>query len=1246
MGITQNNGLNLPAMHQLRTMGARRCTSLIATFLLEALLAGWVLCCIGGGPVLAQETPAKIAQRTVLSSDAAWAAREGRTIQSDEPRLLPLSRYSVPALYRRISLSMEDVTVEEALRHVAAVAELRLSYGSETVDIGKTVTLRHEEAPVRRVLQDVIHDTGLTLLLSRSGHLVVKEQLVDDAQAAPPMHARIAPMKVSPLQHLRLRLPTGTITGTVVDGATGESLPGANVVVVGTQQGAITDTEGRFEITGIEPGTYAVRATFVGYEGQTQEGVRVRDGETTTVDFALEPQTELLDEVVVVGYGSTTRRDLTGSVSSVSAADLEDDISTTLDQALQGRVAGAMVVRNSGRPGGDVSIQIRGLSTLNTGSDEPLYVVDGVPVDGNSDNAITNPLATLNPQDIESIDILKDASAAAIYGSRASNGVVLITTKRGRVGERRVDYSASVGMDHLPKKLDVMDLPQYARFVTTRAEIVGYNNQLDLENPDLLGAGSDWQEALFRNAYTTNHALAVSGGSEDTQYRISGGYTYQEGVAIASDFQRYSFRVNLDNQTTDWLKVGTSLNVSRTHENISVTEDDLVLTAIRQRPNVPIRMPDGGFGGPGENDDFPLNNPVGLARLNTNEVMRSQAVGELYANVDLLETLTLRNEVSGTLSYNNNYVFEPTWEFGTQSNSQARSFRETGHSTYWQIRNYLNYTDSFRDLDVEAMAGHEVQLNRWDGLNGERQAFPSNAVRELSAGDAETANNNSWAGSHSIESFFGRLNLSYDNRYLLTTNFRADASSNFSPENRWGYFPSLSAAWRVTNEPFLDGSALLDVVDELKLRAGYGFVGNENIGGYRYGDTYTIIPTDFGNAVRASNIGNPGIRWESTESINLGLNLSVFDARVNLEVDAYRKRVKDLLLEVPLPLYAGTSGTGAIANPLDNVGTMENRGLEFSLNTVNLDGDFRWTSDIVFTMNRNEVVAMNDDSDFLDRSIGFFDTASRTVVGEPAAQFYGYVVEGIFTTAEELQKAENGEDGYALPEGNDVHEEQGTWLGDLRFKDLNGDGMINEQDRTFIGNPTPDFVYGVTNRFRYRGIDLSVFVNGNYGNEIFNQVRRETENPAGTQGMLETVFDYARIGKIDPDGPDELSNLEVKNPETDIPRIFDSDPNGNQRVSTRFIEDGSYLRIQNVTLGYTLPAELTQRFNLRQLRVYGTVQNLYTFTGYSGYDPEVGAVMSGAARDTGQAGDPLLRGIDAGRYPTPRTFTLGVNVGL
>lgn len=1021
------------------------------------------------------------------------------------------------------------------------------------------------------------------------------------------------------------------VTGQVTN-QDGQILPGVNILVEGTQIGTATNASGEYSITVPSPQD-TLSFSFVGFQTQ-----RVPIEGRSTINVTLVPSTEALDEVVVVGYGEQTRADLTGSVSSVSSQDLENDQSTSIDQALQGRVSGVNVVRNSGRPGGDVSIQIRGLGTLNTGDGEPLYVVDGVPVSGSSGDAISNPLSTIPPQDIESIDVLKDASAAAIYGSRASNGVIEITTKRGEAGQQQVEYNFSAGLSQLAKKADVMNLQEYASFVTTRAEVVGFNTQEELSDPSLLGKGTDWQDALFKTAFSTDHNLAVSGGSEDTQYRISGGYTLENGIAIESDFERYSLRVNIDNQTKEWLKVGTSLRGTRTAENLNVTEDDVILTAIQQRPDVPVRTPSGDFGGP-EQSNNRLDNPVGLARLNTNQLRRTEAVGEVFANIDFTDNLTLNNSVGGTIGYERQRIFEPTFDFGARTRNEASSTRGTQTNTFWQIRNFLNYTNTFQGVDVDLMGGHEVLFSQFDGVTGSRSGFPNNSVRELPAGNTDDATNNSFSGSETLESGFGRVRLGYGDRYNLTANVRADVASNFAEGNRTGVFPSISAAWTITNEPFLEGSSFVEVVDQLKIRGGIGYTGNRSIGQFRFGDTFTVIPTDFGSGVRASNIGNPDIKWESTESINLGLDLALFAGRINLNLDAYQRTVQDLLLNVELPLFSGATGTGSFNQPIDNIGSMENRGMEVSLSTINLDGDFRWESTLNVSANRNEVTALQSDDAVLDRNIGFFDTASRTIVGEPAGRFFGYEVEGIFTSAEELRN-------HALPEGNPIDEDQGTWLGDLKFKDQNGDGVINSQDRTFIGNPQPDFTYGLTNEFSYKGFDLSVFLNGSYGNDVFNQVRRLTEDPAASQNLLEDVTDYARIVKINQDGPEELDNLTVANPDTDIPRISAGDPNNNQRVSDRFIEDASYLRIQNVTLGYTLPPSLMNQIGLRKARVFTTIENVATITSYSGLDPEVGAVQSDAARDTGVADSPLLRGIDTGRFPQPRSFTFGFNLGF
>lgn len=1007
------------------------------------------------------------------------------------------------------------------------------------------------------------------------------------------------------------------VEGIVTDATDGEVMPGVNIIVKGTAIGTSTDSEGSYSLNAPAPED-TLLFSFIGYK-ILEVPIQGRN----MINVAMSRTSIIGEELVVVGYGNQKKQDVTGSISSVTSEEMRNVVSGSFEQALLGRTSGVMVMKNSGQPGASVSVQIRGVNTLSSAS-EPLYIIDGIPVSAESDG-ISNPLATLNMDDIESIDILKDASSAAIYGSRASNGVVLITTKRGRAGDVNIDYNGYFGAQQLPNKLDVMNLQEYAEYRNRKAEVVGWGTQPEFADPSLLGKGTDWQDVLYREALMSNHNFSVSGGNEQTQFMLSLGYFDQEGIAVESDFERYSVRLNLDNKATEWFKIGTSFNLSRTNENVNVSQDDIVNLAIRQNPDIPVKHPDGSWGGPSQSE-FTLANPVALAHLNTNQRMRSQALGNIYARITILEKLEMVNELNGTFSYTNDYVFNPTYEFNARVNDVNTASRSASNNTFWQARNYLNYRDTFNKLNLTVMGGHEVHVSEYEGLSGSRERFPSNNVQELNAGDAQTAQNGSYAGSSSMQSVFTRINLDYDGRYLLTSNYRLDASSNFAEENRWSAFPSVSLGWRASNESFLED---VNLISELKLRAGFGVIGNQNIGGYLYEDTYITVPTQWGTGVRPGNLGNPELQWESTASYNLGLDLSLLEQRINLTVDTYLKRTKNLLLQLPLPLYSGTSGTGSFNSPVDNIGSMDNRGLEVTLNTINKQGRFRWESDLTVSFNRNEVAKLNSESSIIDRQINFFDTITRTAVGEPVGQFYGYVVEGIFEDEDDIRT-------HAVQNDN-VDPNSGVWVGDIKFKDLNGDGIIDDQDRAFIGNPMPDFQYGITNWFYFRNFDLSIFLNGSYGNDIFNQVRRTNEDPSSDFGMLGTVANHAQIGLRDPEGSStDISNVYVTNPDTDVPRITSSDPNNNQRISDRFVEDGSYLRIQNVTLGYTLSVDLITRFNLKNLRVYGTVENLFTFTGYSGYDPEIGT----------QTSDPLMVGIDNGRYPSQRVITFGISIGL
>lgn len=1095
---------------------------------------------------------------------------------------------------QRLDITLEDTSFDLVLEEIAKKSNIRLSYNKKQLPPGE-ISLEARNATVIEIFEDLLSETSLEALASPSGQVIVKE-------------------KTELFSGYAL---SETINGVIFDGQTGATLPGVNILVRGTSTGTSTNRDGEFSLT-VPSLADTLVLSFIGYETLI-EPIAGR----VSLELSLTPVSLIGDEIVVVGYGDSRRRDLTGSVSSVSSSDLENSITSSFDQALQGRAAGVMVMSNSGQPGGGVSVRIRGTNTL-TGGAEPLYVIDGVPISAETDNT-TNALATLNPSDIESIDILKDASAAAIYGARAANGVVLISTKRGRSGETNVDYRGYLGFQQLPYTVDVMNLREYAEYRNRQAEIVGWGHRPEFQDPSILGDGTNWQKELFRTAPMHEHTLAISGGSPTTRYRFSVGYFDQEGIAIGSNFNRYSARMNLDNNPNEWLQIGTSLNLSRADERLTVSSGDLVNIAIRQSPDIPVRSPDGSWGGPTESE-FTLENPVAMAQIVDNEQKRAEMQGNLYANIYFLDNLSLRSELNVAYNFSNQYQFTPTYEFNARRNELNSSSRSRNESNYWQAKSYLTYFHDFAErLRFNAMAGVETEVFEYEGLSGSRENFPGNNVHELGAGDAATAGNNSWAGSNSLQSFFGRLNLNYDDRYLITGTLRGDASSRFGAENRWGVFPSFAAAWRISSESFFD----VDLFDELKLRGGYGFVGNQNIGNYLFGSALNVTATRWGSGVRPANLANPALRWESTESVNAGLDVSILNERISLTADAYLKWTNDLLLQQPLPLYSGTSGTGSIGAPTVNIGSLENRGVELALNTVNVNSSLRWESGFIYTMNRNKVTAMDQETSFIERNIQFFDPVSRTVVGQPVGTFYGYVVEGVFEDAEDIQN-------HASQHAN-IHPANGVWVGDLKFRDVNGDGVITDDDRVVIGDPNPIFQFGITNNFYYRNFDLSLFINGSYGNDIFNQVRRTNEDPSANFGLLASVNDHARIELIDPDGSaNDINNVFVSNPGTSVPRITSSDPNNNQRISDRFVEDGSYIRVKNLTVGYSLPPDLLSRFNMRSLRVYSSVENLFTLTGYSGYDPEVGS----------QIQDPLLIGVDHGRYPSQRIITFGINVGI
>lgn len=1041
-----------------------------------------------------------------------------------------------------------------------------------------------------------------------------------------------------------------TITG-IVSSSEGDPLFGATVMVENSiERSTTTDFEGKFSVEAATGENLII--SYIGFEPQV-----ITLSTENSLTIFLETESKLLDEVVVVGYGTQKKSDLTGAVSSVSSEDLKNSIVTNVDQALQGRVAGVQVTQNSGQPGGAASIRIRGANSI-TGSSEPLYVIDGIPFQGdgtsvagfdwaggaNGQNRV-NPLSTINPNDIVSIEVLKDASATAIYGARAANGVVLITTKRGEEGQAKISYNGYYAIQTLPNKLEMMTLPDYANYqVGIAIDLDQQVNQRYLD-PSLLGDGTDWQNEIFRQAGMQSHQVSVSGGSDRTQYAVSGGFFQQDGIIIGSDFERFTTRLNLDNKVNDWFKLGASLAFANTDEKITLNDggDGVIMQALVMPPDVPVRDFNGEFAGPDNNTSDISFNPVGAALLRNNTLKRQRIMANIFGDINLFEGLSLKTEFGFDNNHGLNKSFHPTFDWGVLENNENQLRQREENSFFWIWKNYLTYRFNIGDKhNFTALLGTEAQKSSWEGSLVTKKQFSSNDIQVLSEGDDATSSTTGWKDAASLASYFGRFNYNYDNRYLLTFTLRGDGSSKFGPNNKWGYFPSGSFAWRISNEKFMDD---VSFIYDMKLRLGYGEVGNQAIGNYLYGSSLLTVNTPFGTGYRMEKISNPDLKWEATKQFNAGLDLSLYNGRVDFTIDVYQKETSDMLLQLSIPSYLGGTNYNDISAPFANVGRMENKGFDLSLTTRNIvNKNFTWRTNLTFSKNTNKVLELDDETRIYWRNLYWyseFQTATRTGVGQPIGMFYGYQTEGLFQDQEDiLNHAVQISDGVITTENphgrNLMNKTQGVWVGDVKFKDVNGDGVITTEDQTIIGNPNPKFTFGVNNDFSYGPFDLTLYLSGSYGADVLNYSRVVIEGQSSVfNNQATTVIDRADVALIDPNGSNaDPANVYLANPDTDIPRPTTNDNNANNRMSDRFIENGSYLRVQNVRLSYTLPATLTRKFKIERLKVSVNAQNILTITNYSGYDPEIGAFNQ----------DPLLQNVDMGRYPSPRILTFGVDV--
>ena len=972
-----------------------------------------------------------------------------------------------------------------------------------------------------------------------------------------------------------------TVSGTVTD-KTGLPVIGAAVIDAQNRtSGTLTDLDGNFSLN-VSSGT-SLEISFMGYKTVT-----VPVGDNDFLSVTLEDDTEFLDEVVVVGYGTVRKRDLTGAVSSVGNRDLKDSPVTNVGQALQGKVSGVYIV-DAAKPGDNVSIKIRGLGTIN--DSDPLVVIDGVPTDLG--------LSSLNTADIDRIDVLKDASATAIYGSRGANGVVMVTTKRGSTGEGKVNVSANWAMQNVAYVPEMLNAAEYAAYSNDMLSAGGLATNPQWSNPASLGEGTDWLDEMFRTGFMQNYTVSYSGGNEKAHYYVSGGFMDQQGTVKTIGYRRFTFQNNNDAQVLKWLKFTNNITFStdtKTGGSYSVTD------AMNALPTQPLKNADGSWSGPVGNAYWygDIRNPIGTLYTNENKTSGYNFLANISAEITFTKWLKFKSTFGydAKLWFNDNmtyaYPYKPT------PVEETTRYQDSNKAFTYLWDNYLTFDHTFKGKHyLNIMAGTSAQWNRNSAFNGTKGGFLFDDVHEFDNGTSTKAlggSSSDWA----MFSFMARANYSYDDRYLLTVTFRRDGSSRFGPHHRWGNFPSASAAWRISQEPWFPGRNDGNfVINDLKLRAGYGVTGNDKIGSYAYIQTYNTGAYIFGDDVvttlMAKTMANPSIHWEEVQQANIGIDLSLWNSRLTLSLDGYIKNTTDMLVKAAIPITSGYEDT---STTYTNAGKVSNKGFELTLNTVNFEGaggGFRWATSMTATFNRNKIVSLNSDTPlYQNETGGAYITMQRN--GLPINVFYGYVTDGIFQTQAEVN--------------SHAFQEASTAPGDIRFKDLNNDGVINENDRTVIGDPNPDWLFSMVNTFSWKGFDLSVYLQGVAGNDIFNANSISNEGMSSAHNQTASVK-YRWVGY---------------GTSTVMPRAVYGDPNHNARISDRFVEDGSYLRLKNITLSYTFPAKWTQKISVDNARIYLSCENVATLTRYSGFDPEVG-----------------INGIDGNRYPISRTFSLGVN---
>lgn len=980
---------------------------------------------------------------------------------------------------------------------------------------------------------------------------------------------------------LYLMLPLGifaqsiSVTGMVKD-ASGETVIGATVREKGTDNATVTDLDGNYTIR-VAPKA-ALVFSYVGYKS-----AEVNVGGRTSVNVTLQEDNHTLNELVVIGYGTMKKSDLTGAVGSLAAKDMENAPVANIGQAMQGKIAGLQVV-DAGKPGDNVSIKIRGLGSIN--NCDPLVVIDGVPTDLG--------LNAINTADVERIDVLKDASATAIYGSRGANGVVMVTTKKGKEGKGHLAFATNVSFQNATKTPSLLNAAEYAALSNDMMTNAGQQTNPDWADPAKLGKGTDWVDELLRTGYMQQYTLSYSGGSDKGHYYVSGGYLTQTGIVRSVDYRRFTFQENSDAQVLDWLKFSNNITVSADRKKQGSYD---MGSTYRALPTFAVKDADGEWTGPEGNSLWygSTRNPIGPTYVNSSKTNGYNFLANITAEISFTKWLKFKSTlgVDAKFWFVDNYT--PAYKWKPTPVEESSRYKSDNKSFTYLWDNYFLFDHTFAQKHhVGLMAGTSAQWNNNDYLNAEKHIFAFQNVHEMDNGQKMHAiggNEAEW----SLMSYMARLNYDYDNKYLFTATVRRDGSSRFGRNHRWGTFPSMSVAWRISEEPWFKKT---DVLSDLKLRAGYGVTGSQaGVSNYGYLASYNTSVYSFGYAGKeqaalvSATLANPNIHWEEVAQTNVGFDASLFGQRINLSLDTYIKDTRDMLVKASIPITSGFEDT---STTYTNAGKVRNTGFEFTLNTANLRGPLGWETSVTYTYNKNKIKDLNSAVPYYINQI---NNSYVTMLANhfPINVFYGYVTDGVFQNAHEVEQ----------------HASQpGAEPGDIRFKDLDNNGVINDNDRTVLGNPNPTHMFSMNNLLTWKGFELSIYLQGVAGNKIFNANKIDLTGMSAAYNQLTDV-----LGRWHGEGTSHT-----------MPRAVYGDPNQNNRVSNRFVESGSYLRLKTITLAYNFPKQWLSALTIENARLTLSCENVATLTGYSGFDPEVG-----------------INGIDLSAYPISRTFNIGLN---